>query len=264
MPQFHKNFVGVRYRNFGFQSHLGQSAVFSSEEIFRITELWSRYYINPKFQVLAFVPWAENTQTTSTDVKSISGLGDIVILTNYNIFRMENTSHWKHHFWVGAGLKLPSGKYDFDENDASQVTNPNFQLGTGSLDFMSSFLYNLRYQKWGVNTDFVFKLNTQNSNSYRFGHRLSSNFSLFLIQKINNFGVMPSIGFYGEYSFEDFRRGKIVEHTGGVLVNQSSGLDCFYKNLSIGGNYQIPVYQNLADRNIKSDNRFLVHLTYMF
>jgi hypothetical protein len=264
MPQFHKNFVGVRYRNFTYDSHLGQSAVFATEERFRITELWARYYVHPKFQVLAFVPWAENSQKTSSGIKNMSGLGDVIILSNYHFFKSSDEKNWKHNFWVGAGIKLPTGKYQYNDNDASQVANPNFQLGTGSVDFMGSFLYNLRYQKWGLNTDLVLKINTKNRNQYRFGDRLSSNFSFFMIQKINNLGFMPNVGFYGEYSFEDYRKGNSVEHTGGVLLNQSTGLDLFYKNYSLGINYQVPVYQNLADENIKSNHRFLVHCTYMF
>ncbi|SFE58756.1 hypothetical protein [Thermoflexibacter ruber] len=268
MPQFHKNFIGVRYRYSVFDSHLGrssQNSVFATQEVFRTTEFWARFYPHQKVQILAFLPYQFNTQLEKGISKNLQGIGDGMMIANYNVFNtLYDTTIFKHSFWLGGGIKFATGKYQYDVSNHQQVANPNFQLGTGSYDFLLTANYTIRYRKFGINADVSYKINTQNSQYYRFGNRLSANLQLFYIRNIGNVGLMPNAGFYFESSASDTRNKYYVENTGGNLIATAAGVDIFFKSISAGLNYQIPTIQNLADGQIKAQNRTFIHLTLLF
>lgn len=268
-PQFAKNFVGLRYRNMSYNSHVGMGEMFATKEYFQSTELWARYYVKPKLQLMAFVPYSFNSQETTDKTLYINGLGDITLLANYNIINtMTDTIPHKvnHTLWLGGGIKLQTGKYQYDENNNSQVANPNFQLGTGSTDFMLNLVYTLRYKNIGFSGDITYKMNTRNSQNYLFGNRTNGSLSGFYVQKISSkITMMPNAGFYGEYSRFDKRGANAVEHTGGYLVATSLGVETYiYSRFSIGFNYQKPLSQDLADGQIVGNDRFLASLNIMF
>ena len=270
MPQFQKHFVGIRYKNASFRSHLLYSPVLQTEENFQSTELWARIYPLPKMQVLAFVPYNFNAQRTNTNYLTANGLGDITLLANYNLFKTVDSlkTVWKHNVLVGGGVKLPTGKYEYNTRP-DEVANPNFQLGTGSMDFLLSLTYTLRYQKAGINTDLNYKINTQNSDQYRFGNKVSGSLSGFYI---TDFGknlfkrlvLMPNAGVYWEHSQTDTRSAKNIQETGGYLVNANIGLETYYTTWAFGLSYQTPLSQNLAQGQIRSADRLVLHLTKMF
>ncbi len=266
MPQFHKNFVGFRYRYSSFQSHVGMASMFATREQFQTTELWGRYYLHPKVQLLAFMPYSFNTQTDTQATRHLQGLNDAVINANYSLFKTKEDTiihTWKHNLLVGGGIKLPTGKYNYEPTDATQVANPNFQLGTGSIDFLLNLTYTIRYKRLGISTDLSYKMNTKNNKSYLFGNRLTSNIALFYVQKVKKLGVMPYMGIYTEYSGQDARAGKVLTDTGGHWIAQTTGLELYYQRFSIGANYQIPLNQRLAKGHIIAQNRGVLHLSFM-
>ena len=271
MPQFNKNFLGLRYRAMHFESHLN-SRVLRTKEYFRTTEIWGRFYASPKLQIMTFVPYSFNTQTDVNNFsKNLQGLNDVLLMANYNLLNatIKNDTtmrSFRHSLWLGGGVKLPTGRYNFEEQDAGQVANPNFQLGSGSIDFLLSVFYNVRYKNWGFNQDLSYKINTSNSKSYRFGNRISGNSNVFYIHQISkNLALMPYGGFYYELSGKDKRNQAVVAETGGYLMAANVGLDLYaLKKLNVGGNYQIPLQQNLGNGEIKAGNRFSLQVSVLF
>lgn len=271
MPQFHKNFLGLRYRTMRFESHLN-SYVLRTKEYFRTTEVWGRFYVTPKIQMMAFLPYSFNTQTdVNNSAKQLQGLNDIALIANYNLFdfSMKNDTtmrKFKHHLWVGGGVKLPTGKYEFEEQDAGQVANPNFQLGSGSVDFLGNLFYNIRYKNWGFNQDLSYKINTSNRRRYRFGNRISGNSNIFYIYAISRkFALMPYGGLYYEVSGKDSRAGEQVQETGGYFTATNFGIDVYaYKRVSIGAIYQLPLQQKLGNGELRANERFHVQVSVLF
>jgi hypothetical protein len=268
-PQFAKNFVGLRYRNFSYHSHIGMGKMFETKEYFQTAELWARYYIKPKIQLMAFIPYSFNSQTTIDNTLYINGLGDITILANYNLINTTKDTifHKIHHtLWAGGGVKVQTGKYHYDENNSSQVANPNFQLGTGSTDFLFNLVYTLRYKNIGFTTDLTTKINTSNSREYRFGNRVNGSLSGFYVRRINSkITVMPNAGIYAEYSNFDNNKGYTVANTGGGLLATSLGLETyFFSKIALGCNYQIPITQNLGEGMLKTNDRFMLNVSVLF
>ncbi|MCU0437185.1 MAG: hypothetical protein MUC49_04675 [Raineya sp.] len=271
MPQYHKHFMGLRYRSMSFESHLN-SQLLRTKEYFHTTELWGRFYPTSRVQIMGFVPYSFNNQVDiNKQSKKIQGLNDLVLMANYNILNASTIQDtivrkFKHSLWIGGGVKLPTGKYNYEEQDAGQVANPNFQLGTGSLDILTNLFYNVRYKNWGFNQDVSYKINTNNAKNYRFGNKISGNSNVFYIRKISkHLSLMPYAGIYFEQSALDTRNKEKIKETGGDLLASNAGMDVYWnQKLNIGVNYQIPLSQNLAHGEIRANNRVVLQASWLF
>lgn len=266
LPQFHKQFVGVRYQAQWYNSHVGLHPSLATSEYFQTTEIWSRFYPTSKLQIITLIPYHFNQQITTSGSVYLEGLGDVPILVNYNVYntiKIDPLIPFKHSVWLGGGVKLPTGKFNFIES-SSAGANQNFQLGTGSVDFMLSGIYTLRYEKWGINADATYKINTYNTNNYKFGNKLTGSLSFMFVQQIRKIGVMPNLGFYTEQSAENLSGDVAISDSGGSANFATGGIEAYWKKLSIGFSYRTPFSQNLANGRIVARDRLMAHVTFLF
>jgi hypothetical protein len=265
MPQFHKSFAGLRYRTQSFDSHLGLHPSLATSEYFQTAELWGRYYIAPRWQVVAFVPYHINRQQTTAGTKYLNGLGDIPVVINYNVLSTttEVLRKTNHQVWIGGGVKLPTGSYQFTE-DRAQVANPNFQLGTGSVDFLANAWYTLRHDRIGFTADATVRLATANRAQYKFGHRLNGSASVFYVQQIKGMALMPNAGVFLETAQRNQQGSVIIAETGGTATFFTLGSEAYVKSFAFGLSYQKPVQQSLAEGRIHAHDRLAAHVTWMF
>ncbi len=217
---------------------------------------------------MVFVPYGINSQTRKRDNSTITihGLGDVSALMHYSLLNtfFDTTAHRLDQIWLlGGGVKLPSGRYKYEE-DGSEVANANFQLGTGSTDFVINTIYTLRKGNWGVNTDASYKINTVNSKGYRFANRLSGSVMAFYMRSFNHLILMPNAGLYAEHGGYDKKQGTDNTFTGGTMSTVNTGLEVYYKKNSFGVLGQIPLVQNLSGGDLRLKNSFSFHLTRLF
>ncbi|UII25704.1 transporter [Fulvivirga maritima] len=238
-----------------------------SHDTYSQVELWGRFYLTERLQVFAFVPYGYNDMDGTEQVVSNSGLGDISVMANYMLVNTgdDDGKTFKHTLMVGGGVKLPTG--DSDMKDRGELVNPNFQLGTGSTDFMVNSIYTIRYQKIGLNAETGYKINTRNSDDYLFGNQFHASAQFFYWQNIGDFSFLPNVGTYFE-SAESHEEGKIKnENTGGNALLLSTGLETYYKKFTVGFNYKHPLSQDFNSddiASIESKSRMMVSLTYNF
>lgn len=274
MPQFHNNFVGLRYRQSQYNSHFSNTTQsFTQKETYHITEIWARYYLHPRLQLLAFVPYNLHQQKTSQQTTQLQGIGDVMLLANYQLFNTATTcgidsiqtkSAFQHNLLIGGGIKLPTARWQYADNDNYQNIPTNFMLGSGSFDMLLNATYTIRYQKWGLSNDISYKINTKNNNDYRFGNRLSGNSSLFYVQPIKKIVLMPHIGFYGEQSGSNLENGDRVRETGGYLLANTLGIDTYIRRFAIGINYQTPLLQQLNSGETVARQKLHLQISYLF
>lgn len=267
-PNLARNFVGIRWRTMDFDSHLGMGERFRTQEIFHTAELLARWYPLDRLQALVSVPYSVNTQYTKTGNINLNGIGDIAIVANYNIIERDNTcapDELSHAFTAGGGLTLPTGRHELPDSDNnSEVNNPNFQIGTGSVSFLALAQYIVRLGNYGISIDAQGKIHTANADNYRFGNRVSSTLTMFMIIDNEDWKIMPSLGVYSEYSGYNYSNGTPISVTGGYLTNALIGADIFLNTFMIGCNYQIPVMQKLGDNYLQSNQRFMTTVAFMF
>lgn len=271
LPQFNKNFAGLRWSQARFYAYMNHQSELlgpeSSNDTYNKLELWGRFYVNKKIQVFAFLPYNSNSMNGTHQSVSSNGLGDVTLMANYLLINTgeDKIKRFKHTLVVGGGVKLPSGKYKLE--DQGKLVNPNFQMGTGSTDFLLSTMYTIRYQKIGTNLETGYKINTHNSNNYHFGNQYHITSQVFFWQNVGSFSFLPNAGVYYELG-EKHKADDIIQvNTGGSALLSSLGLETYYKTISLGFNFKHPLSQHynsddIAD--ITSKDRWTVSLTYNF
>lgn len=267
LPQSHKSLVGVRYQRLNFVTH-PDSKVLRTEENFNVSEIYGRFFPFKRVQVMAFIPYRIDRQVTSGNVKKQNGLGDVTVLANYNVLNTlmdkDNSGSFTHTLLVGGGIKVPTGKFKFDENNPLQVANANFQLGTGSTDFILNAFYTVNKGDWGLATNVSRKFNTTNSQDYKFGNQLFGTVDLYRSFRIGSISLTPSLGIYAEKADHGTQHGKVLDLTGGSLLNGTAGLTLFSNRWTAGVNVQKPLAQNSSSGHVVTKERVLIQLGFLF
>lgn len=267
MPQSNKSLVGVRYSRMHFHTH-PENSVLKTAETFRITELYTRFFPINRVQVMAFLPYRFDQQETSALTKRQSGFGDATVLANYNLFNTlmdgSKSSLFTQTLQLGGGVKLPTGKFKYDENDYLQVANPNFQAGSGSLDFIINAFYTVNHNDWGLAVNLSRKFNTTNSAQYKFGNQLYGTMDLYKSFKIKSISITPNIGVYGEYAQHGKQDNVLQTITGGKIVNGTVGINIFANKWTAGVTGQTPIWQKSASGHVFSQERVMVQVGWLF
>lgn len=262
LPQYQRHVVGARWYYRGFESSHHDGAF--SNERFHSLELWGRFYPVKRLQLLAVLPVNFFTQQAGADRLTRNGLGDAVLLANYNLLQQAwgADKKWRQAFYLGGGVKLPTGK--FDPELIEQEINPNMQPGTGTFDWLGSASYTLRYANWGLNADMLLRFSRENSAEYRFGNRLNINGRLFYWAKTGKSSWLPSVGIAHEWAAEDCDSGVNLSDTGGFCEFGTIGLDWYYGNLALSAAWNIPVHQYLGSGHIDAGQRVQLGMAYIF
>lgn len=270
LPQFRKNFIGLRWSQAKFYAHMNHGAVLGEEhsnDTYSKVELWGRYYVSEKIQVFAFIPYSYNSMNGTEQKIKTDGIGDVSLLANYLLLNTgeDKTKKLRHTLLAGVGVKLPTGKYDLEDNGL--IVNRNFQLGTGSVDFILSGVYTIRYRKIGLNSEAGYKINTRNKDEYLFGNQFHASTRVFYWQNIKSLSLLPNVGVYYEQAAQHKDKDIIQANTGGSAVLLSAGMELYYRNFSVGFTFQDPLKQNYNSdviARITSKDRMTVSLTYSF
>ena len=270
LPTNQSSFIGLRYQYSHYDTHLIDEPDQFSKDHYHIVELWGGFTLGKKWQVLGFVPYHFNNQNTDDGLKTKNGLGDITVLANYKLWQssklMHNNKTFKHEFWLGAGVKLPTGTYNVDLTDPdTELGDVNSQMGTGSIDFIANAMYNIHINKIGINTTVNYKINTTNNSNFKYGDRFSANsFAYYQARATKAIYVAPNIGILYEHASANFLSSSKVDETGGYVTLASAGLEINYHNITVGTNLQLPFAQEFAHGQTEAKTRGLVHITYAF
>lgn len=265
LPQFHKNFVGLRYttRDYTITATHGLHTEVTDEH-FSTTELWGRFEPMDNLQVFAFLPYAFNQQTGSGGTVKSRGFGDITLLANYSLINTgDSLRHTvKHTLQLGGGVKLATGATDVRHHEEPLASN--MQPGTGSTDYLLNGMYTVRYRQLGLNNDVTYRFNSENGDGYRFGDRISASSNVFYWQQVKGVSVLPSAGVYYEHAEGDRLNGVGNAQKGGDSCFANLGLNVYVKNIAVGGTLQLPVSSTEAYHHTKGKSRSMLNLTYMF
>jgi hypothetical protein len=247
LPQFHKNFVGLHYyyRDFASEhvSLLTNEKTVSIEK-FQTYELRGRFHLGKRIQLFVLAPVHVNQQLENNVLSKFNGIGDVSSFANYSIFNNADSlkSKWKHNLQAGGGIKLPTGKYK--RLDQNQILNPNIQTGTGSFDLILDAIYTVRLNKFGLNNTAFYRINTTNSNDFKFGDRFTLTSSLFYWAKIKDHSLLPSLGVNIDHAKSDVHNSFRVDDSGGASVFMTAGIDFYIKKIMLAANFQLPMYQD--------------------
>lgn len=266
LPSLSKHFVGVKYQYTGFQSkphdvndiHYGPS-----DEHFQSIELWARTIIKKRFQVFTVIPYNFNSRNEVRSNTSLHGIGDATVLLSYVILQPSTEDkNWYHSLQAGAGIKLPTGKYNQLKNNL--LLHQNIQLGTGSFDFPININYTVRYKLMGFNSELNYRLNRLNKMGYQFGNRFQASSRLFVQRELKKITLIPNLGFQYEFANQDLRNTIPEDYTGGSLGFLNAGIDTYYKKMGLSFTFQHPVLSHFGEGHITSNPRFSSRIILLF
>lgn len=272
LPEFRKQVFGLRYRFNTLHSHVGvngSTTYLTTKENYHIAEAWGGWNIRKNVRFMATVPFNINERINQGNTNSKSGLGDISLWGYYQLLNKKKPVFKRkllvQTLWLGGGLKLPTSKYNAaDKNNGTKNVNL-FQLGTGSFDFNTGLMYDIRLQDIGMNITANYKINTNNKYDYRYGNKANLNTQFYYKINIKNkFVLAPNAGLQYEYSSLDSDKGLSVSVSGGELLSGMAGMEIAYKKIAAGFNYQAQISQNLALGIVKAGNRFMMHCSFAF
>ncbi|NSL87152.1 transporter [Chitinophaga sp. Mgbs1] len=273
LPDFKKRFIGLRYQYKTLRSHLGPGGTTSyltTDETYQTAELWGGWNIGKRFRVLGFLPVNFNSRENQGQTMSKSGIGDIAVVGYYQLLDKQQTigsgQLLVQSLWLGGGIKVPTGKYEPTEHKENEDTPNNFQLGTASTDFTLNAMYDVRLMDFGVNANVSYKINTNNKYDYQYGNKFTANvLAYYKIKVADRVTIAPNAGVLYETAEKDKESKKYtVDISGGHSLSATVGLEATLGTISVGGNFQPVISQQLADMRIKAGNRAMVHVTYLF
>lgn len=265
------NFIGLRYIHQSYESRDGIYANSpKSEERFNTYQLWGRVPISESFFVTAVIPFQDLNREFQDRTEHISGLGDINLMSWYQIKlykkRKEDDVDFNakrersnHVLNVGLGVKLPTGEF---EEELTDKVNPGFQVGTGSFDLFPSIMYGYSKNKFGVVANMSYYFKSENKNDYKFGNQFSYNSSAFYNIELKKIIVKPFLGFSGNVYDSIEQYGEQLNDTDGSIFNGSIGSEVNMDAFLLGVKYTLPIYQDLFNGNVESQQQLSVYLNY--
>ncbi len=272
LPDFNTRIIGLRYRYNSVQTHVppeGMTSYLTTDESYHTAELWGGWTFGNKFRVMAYLPVSYSSRVSQEESVSKTGLGDAAIQGFYRLISSKKTIKESkllvQDLWIGGGVKLPTGKYEAKDVDETGNNANLFQLGTGSFDFMITGMYDIRLQDAGVNISASYKMNTSNKEEYNYGNKFNGTVQAYYKFRIKNMvTVAPNAGISYERSAHDLNHEYNVQSSGGYVCYGTLGAELMYKRFALGGNWQPPLSQQLAEGTVKANSRLMLHVSLLF
>lgn len=266
LPQFSRSFLGTRYQFSSFHTTMKNDPSQYSKDLFQTIEVWGGVNIGKRWQVLAILPFNIIHQASDDGTYTANGLGDIAAIANYKVFNHATVTSGKklitQQVWLGAGIKLATGKFNIDPTDPALVALANTQLGTGSTDFMLNAMYNLNINRFGISTGARYKINTSNKDQYFFGNKFSANSIAYYAFTKTKITITPNAGLMYDHNEANKSANQKIAETGGYLLSTVAGLEVNINKISLGFNTQLPLSQSFASGQTTTKLKGMFHVTF--
>lgn len=269
LPEHYRHLVGIRYGQASFNARMDHDSQYFSDEYsndtYRTAEVLARFSLGKRVKVNVSLPYLINNMDGSHQKVQSNGIGDPKLLGYYSVFNNKDSinSKLKHNLFVGGGVELPFGEYQKEDNGV--IINRNFQLGSGSVDYLLTGIYSVSIMNWGVTAEAAYKINTTNNLNYRFGNQFNSSLYLFRFFGVKASSIMPYAGLFFETA-QRHKDGEVVQSTtGGSLLLGTLGTRMSRGAVSLNLEYQNPLAQKFNSdgvAKISAESRFSVALIF--
>lgn len=269
MPQYKKYFGGLRYQHRSYQSHLGSATgLLRTSETFSTAEWYAGAKIGNKSQAMVFVPYQWHRQQGLNQSVQIQGMGDVTLMGTTqlweHVYATEANKIRMHTLHAGAGIKLPTGKWQF-ANEGQLGQHANFMPGSGTIDALALLMYQYSAGNTGIAASAMYRHNTTNSHAHRFGNRAQLAAQGFYKIKINDKQKLtPNAGLMAEAFGKDEMHNEKVEQSGGWAGHAMLGCEYSVAAVAAGLVWQPPLAQQMSGGEVKLTGRGMLYLTLVF
>ena len=144
------------------------------------------------------------------------------------------------------------------------TVNQNFQLGTGSVDFLLNVIHTIRHNDMGLNAELSYNINTTNKDEYKFGNAGRAGLTAFYVLRAGAVTVMPNVGISGEFFRDNKQFDQPFPDTGGWASLCNVGSEIYYRSVAVGVSWSHPGKQELFNGMVDANDRVSAHVTVMF
>lgn len=238
------------------------------KETYSVYEIRGVYNLNNRISFFGSIPMIHNERLINESKQfQVQGMGDPIAMMRYSIIRTNETDEKKmnHRLTLGAGLKMPLGRCDFESK--GKVVEHDIQAGTGTIDYVLSLDYLLKYRSYGILLNSNYKINTLNKKvDYMFGNTSNTTLNVFYQKKMRKHRTLvPYLGMYTEIANKDIEHKQYEENTGGKLLFGSLGCQFFFNQFRLETQYQHTLKNQLnGDYQLYTKNRWQLGITYLF
>lgn len=232
----------------------------TSTQVLTNYELNYKIFIRKRISIAGNVPVADYIISSGKVNTRNIGISDPYFLAKYELITpsKDDEKIWKHRLLVGAGVKLPFGKSysDFKNDIPFDESLLQLQLGTGSVDALSSLNYQLKYKKTGIQADVNYKYNTANKYDFIKGNQVNVQTNLFYLVEGQKSIFMPFAGATMEQSQKDQIGSNKLINTGGTNWFANVGAEYYLRQVSFYFTYQHLLNNHLGGVQMKNNLRF--------
>lgn len=270
--------------------HLDHSIVeknnndFTYAESYTSYDIFANFYLNHRLKLNVSTYFSDNyTYKNDSLLENVSGIGDITLLTTYQLYNTKKTDtnkvNFTHRLNVGGGVAIPTGNFNkktitgFETEikpnvilgTPIQTLDPHLQSGTGAFGFVFLAEYMVKFKNIGLNTNISYKKNLENKNNFRFADRINANvITLYMLKISENYTLVPTIGLSFENAKRDEYNNEPFIGSGGNVLFMNSGLNLIYKKWELSFSYYNVVTEKLNDLQPSNKNRIITQLSYYF
>jgi hypothetical protein len=206
------------------------------------TQLGLSYTPQDRITLSAFLPFvASRLLDTNNHSEWVRGLGDLELQARVLVARDRRFAP-RHLFWLGAGVKAPTGPRLHD--DAGLPYSDDDQPGSGSWDPLGSAVYAWFRDPLVVYTQMLFRYPTTGPRGYRHGTSVLSS-TVVQLQPLRRLAVQ--LGADLRYAWADTMGERFeVPGTGGFVAALTPGVAVnVWRDLVVRAVVEVPVVQRL-------------------
>lgn len=232
-------------------------------ESYKVFEMRGKWFIHPRWEVSAIVPYSDNKSLNLDEKIHTSGFGDITLLTAWHLIKKMPDEKFRHRLVAGLGIKLPTGNFKQTTEDGDRVMLM-MQSGSGSTD---GIVY-LAYTGGGYNFRWGMSATGKYSGKNSFGEQLSPSesttaFAGYLLTA-GQVKCIPQIQVFQEYLKGLFTNETLDEMAGMNAMLAGPAASLFYKNMQADMGYQFAVYDHTNTMNLQNKGRMFISLSWNF
>lgn len=246
-PHLSKNYIGISALCRIYHTHAEDGSV--NREHYAALLLTGQWSPLQRLQLSAMMPFQFNRVMTGASRSSASGTGDATLFARYR---------FGERLQIGGGVKFATGQYRVAETGG--ITDRNFQLGSGSTDYLLNASYRYVRGAWAFSAVTSYKYNTANSEGFRFGDVLTSGLTALRRIERSRLSLLPYVQIMHEHQMRDADQHVLLTRSGGDVLHAGGGLDVSSRRVSCGINYQFAVAQNSAGGAIDVKPRTSAHI----
>jgi hypothetical protein len=238
---------------------------FSQNILFR-----AQYGFTEKWALAVSLPYVFRSEQTGTDLTSYdnlssSGIGDLLVQTNFTLLNQK-----QHHLLLSAGLKMPTGS-NSETNELDLPLPADMQPGTGSWDGIFAALYEAS-NIWGghfhFNTSATARFNGEGTRydgkqEYQFGNEFTFVLGLNYEFLIKRSVLVPALNLSYRRTLIDITNGALTPSSGGDWLAIVPGVNYYItRDLSLMFSSSLPLYRYVEGIQLTTSYSFFIQIQY--